>query len=141
MKLPTKLGRLLLEEVVAERIETGGTNPSPAQVVAAFQRMALVTDFEESLSAVQMYFKEDKRVFPTDGKTMKALRITYDLTKKDVLGHAVDAIMQLMDAPMGATKDKLAAAAVINELFGEKELIKDEQLTDRLLINLASKAG
>ena len=137
MKLPTRLARLLIEDHVNARIiKTVDTT----QAIASFQRLAVANaPFETCLGALVLWFAIDKRKIAENSPEMEAIRLSYDLTKQEVLGTAIDAIMHIMDASVGASKDKLAAAAIINELFGEKELIHDSVLTDRLMINLVGK--
>lgn len=133
MKLPTILGKQLIGDMLKARME----DPTAAyQAVAAFQRMALTADFETSLDSVKPWLLPEHRQFHSH--ELAKLKAVYNVTKNDVLGHAIDSMLEMMDG-QGATKDKLAAAAVINELFGEKHVITDSKLTDRLMINLADK--
>lgn len=135
MKLPTVLGKQLLIDHFKVRME----KPEDAYLaVAAFQRMAITSTLEDAVAAVKPWFKISNREIAENSPEMAAIMACYAVAKKDVLGHAIDAVMAIMDSPVGGSKDKLAAAAIVNELFGEKELIKDEVLTDKLMINLVS---
>ena len=143
MKLPTLLARKLLKDHISVRM---GKPIDVNDALAEYQKMAVVgLDIETCIAALNVWVKPSHQInlnkLPPNAPEYLALKSVFELTSKDVLGCAVDTIMGIMDAPVGSTKDKLAAAAVINELYGEKELIKDEMLTDRLMINLVGKGS
>lgn len=135
MKLPTPLAVQLLEDILNPKVMgLDGYRTDVRDAVAAFQRMAAVADYETAIVALTSTLKPDERkfnVFET-----KLLKLCYDTTKSDLLAHAVDAIMALTDGQNVASKDRLAAAAIINEFYGEKHLIEDGVLTDKLIVNL-----
>ena len=133
-QLPTILGKQLLKDMLGTRME----DASDAYLaVAAFQRMALTSDFKTAKAALEPWLVVENRIFSKTEE--ERLQACFDLTKPDVLGHAVDSMMAIMGSANGALKDKLAAAVIMNELFGEKELIKDGVLTDKLMISLVEK--
>lgn len=133
MKLPTVLGQQLLLDRFRARMD----DPADAsQAVAAFQRMALVADLETAVNATKPWFANKNRHIAKDSPDMGAMKLVHSTVKQDVLGMAVDAIIGVMQAGMGSTKDKLAAAAIMNELFGDKQIIQDAVLTDKLVMNL-----
>lgn len=131
MKLPTVLGKQLLGDWAQARC----LNEADAYLaVAAFQRMALTTDYETAIEAIKPWFKpQHRRIADKDQELLKAV---YNITKPDLLGHAIDSIAEAMNNKTGPLKDKVAAATIINDLYGEKEIIKDAKLSDRLLISL-----
>jgi hypothetical protein len=57
------------------------------------------------------------------------------LVRPDVLGLAIESLVQL--ATHGRSeKERLAASVILNELYGEKELVDTNSLTDKLLVNI-----
>jgi hypothetical protein len=133
MKLPTTLGSQLLRDHFAARMD----KPVEAKdAVAAFQRMCLVADLEMAMSAVKPWFKPEHQVISENTPEMAACIAVHSCVKQDVLSVAIDAVLGIANSPVGSTKDKLAAAAIINELYGERELITDAVLTDKLVLDL-----
>ena len=141
MKLPTQLAARLLSDHIKVRC----IRPIETQdAIATFQKMAIVGEpIETCIQALNVWLDITKQInldrLPSGTPEKAALLTVHTLSKKDILGEAISAITAIMDAPTGAMKDKLAAAAIINELYGDKELIKDEVLTDKLMINLVGK--
>jgi len=95
----------------------------------AFQRMSLVSDYEDCIKVFVTYID-----YKLELKHTNCLKNIYNMSKKDVLSIAMDNLLTVCER--GNSKDKIAAATVINELFGEKHLIEDVKLTDKLMINL-----
>lgn len=131
--LPTMLARQLLRDRFQARMGREGI-PSAVDIVAMFQRMCLVTDFDTAVDSVKHFFAVEHRNIGAGD--LAVMRAVYDIAKQDILGHAVDSLLEVMDNRASIAKDRINAAAVINELYGEKQLIKDERLTDKLMINL-----
>lgn len=137
MKLPTILGKQLLKDHFAARMD----DPMDAvDAVAIYQRMCLVGGMEMALAAVKPFFKPSCRVIKKDTPEWAALALVSETVKQDVLGLAMDALVGIVNAGMGSSKDKITAAAVLNDLFGDKQVIQDSVLTDKLVMNLVSNS-
>ena len=136
MRLPTVLGKQLLSEPLKPLMKE---ESDAYKAVAAFQRMALVANFDTSCKALAPWFKNKDFKKAVDKDLLTRLQMVHDTVKQDCLGHALDAIMHLMDGATGATKDKMACAAIVHEIFGDKQIIKDEKLSDKLVIGLVGK--
>jgi len=100
------------------------------QQLGHFQRFSLVSDYDTAVKAIQPYLS---RKIETSDKVV--LNIIHDLAKTDILGIAMERLMDVVEGSR-SDKDKIAAATILNELYGDKELVADMKLTDRLMINL-----
>jgi len=136
MKLPTILGKHLLTDAFKVRM----VEPDEVhEAIASYQRMCLVGSLEDAWLAAMVWFRPEHRRIPTTGAEHQALLSVHSLVKQDVLGIALDSLIAVTGSQTGALKDKITAAALINELLGEKELIKNGALTDKLVISLVEK--
>lgn len=98
--------------------------------IGQFQRLSLVTDYDMAFKAINPHLEEK----PDEQHTL-CFKLLYEMAKHDVLSLAMERLVDTVEASR-SDKDKIAAATVINELFGEKHLVEDVKLTDRLMINL-----
>ena len=130
--LPTTLGIQLIGDLIQARL----TNHNYVkEAVTAFQRMALVSDLEDSIKAMDYWCKPEGRRWSTAEKAK--LAICHEIVKKDVLGIAIESLVDIsVNSP--SAKDRLAASTILNELYGEKQLIETGSLTDRLLVNIGN---
>jgi len=128
--LPTNLGIQLIGDLIQARL----TNANYVkEAVCAFQRMALVSDLDDSIKAMDFWCKIECRKW---SETERAkLAICHEIVKKDVLGIAIESLVDL-SVNSAAAKDRLAASTILNELYGEKQLIETGSFTDRLLVNI-----
>jgi hypothetical protein len=109
------------------------------EAVGTFQRMCLTGSEEEAWEATKMWFKPQCRTVIKDSPEAVALTAVHRLAKQDVLGQGLDALVRIVSRSGGADKDKLAAATILNELYGEKEITSMQGVTDRLIMNLVPK--
>jgi len=124
---PTKTATALAK---ASELDTVFVDPVTWQMdFAVFQRLALVADYETCVRALMP--KISRKL--TEQHNI-VLKLIYDMAKSDVLGLAIESLCDVAEKASG--KDRIAASTVLNELFGEKQLIEDVKLTDRLMINL-----
>lgn len=132
-QLPTDLGIRLIGDLVQTRLlEVAYVK----EAVCAFQRMALASTLEDSIIAMEYWFKPECKKW---SETEKAkLQVCHDIVKKDVLGLAIESLIQMAAEDRTNQKERLAAATILNELYGDKELINTDTLTDRLLINIGA---
>lgn len=100
------------------------------QSLGTFQRLSLVTDFDTCMKALMPAVQTK-----LNHQHKQVLHMIYDMAKADVMGLAVEALVDVASGKY-VTKDKIAAATVLNELYGEKQLIEDVKITDKLMINL-----
>lgn len=100
--------------------------------LGVYQRLALVADQETCMRAIMPYI-----CVKLNEQHKQVLRLIYDMAKSDTLGLAVEALVDTAENSK-SPKDRVAAATVLNELYGEKHLIEDVKLTDKLLINLVN---
>lgn len=136
MKLPTEMGKRLLMDHFKARME----EPMEAAIaVGDFQRMALVSTLEETMACTMSWFRPESRVISEGGTEWTAINLCYNTVKQDILGLAVEALVSVASAVNAANKDKIMAATMLNELYGEKELVKREVLTDKLVLDLVGK--
>jgi hypothetical protein len=91
-----------------------------------------VTDFDVAFKAVAPHIKSGMTV---SDQQMIGLKLIGSMAKSDCLSLAMERLVDVVETSR-SDKDKIAASAIINELYGEKELIADVKLTDRLMINL-----
>ncbi len=131
--LPTELGIRLIGDMIHTRLED---YTHISECVAAFQRMALASDLDDSIIAMDYGFKVQHKKW-SDPERAK-LQVCHDIVKKDVLGLAIESLIHMAGETRTNQKERLAAATILNELFGDKELINTDTLTDRLLINIGS---
>jgi hypothetical protein len=104
------------------------------QHIGIFQRLSLVADYDTAIRGVTPYIH--RKLTPEDSTVFTLL---YGMAKKDVLGLAVEALLEVAETSK-SHKEKIAAAAVLNELYGDKDLVKDVSLTDRLIVNLVGNS-
>ena len=129
--LPTDLGIQLIGNLVKTRLtDVRQVN----ECVVAFQRMALVSTLDDSITAMEFWLKPQHKKWI--GKEREKLDVCHAIVKKDVLGLAIQTLMDMAAKESGGQKERLAAATILNELYGEKELINTGSLTDRLLVNI-----
>jgi hypothetical protein len=132
MKFPTRTAVALAEASDLSRLFE-----KPVQWkdgLGHFQRTALVADLDTCMRVVMPHI--DKKLSLAD---KQAFQLIHELAKPDVLGLAMEALVEALDRKNSASKDMVAAATVLNELYGEKHLIEDVKLTDKLMINLVGK--
>jgi hypothetical protein len=129
-RLPTDLGMTIIGDLVKSRLrETVHTK----EAVTAFQRMALVSTLEDSIEAMNYWVKPEHKRWAKPEKDQ--LEVAHRLVRPDVLGLAIESLVQL--ATHGRSeKERLAASVILNELYGEKELVDTNSLTDKLLVNI-----
>lgn len=133
--LPTRLARHMLEDHFRARmIDSIDT----IDAVATYQKMCLVADKDSAWEATKVWFKPEKRICAEDSPEGKALTAVHALAKQDVLGLAIDAMVVIVNKSGGSDKEKLTAASILNELFGEKESTV-AGLADKLVLNLVGK--
>ena len=122
--LPTDLGVRLIGDLVQVRLlEVAYVK----ECVCAFQRMALASDsLDDCITAMEYWMKPEYRKWSDPEKAK--LQVCKDIVKKDVLGIATET--------RTGQKERLAAATILNELYGDHELINTDSLTDRLLVNI-----
>ena len=132
--LPTDLGMRLIGSTVKPRL----LNPVHVkEAVCAFQRMALVAELDESVMAMETWLKPSYAMWTKQDNVQ--LEMCHRLVKKDVLGLAIETLVDI--ATKGTSnKDRLAASTIINELYGDKELIDTGSLADKLLVNIVRGA-
>ena len=131
--LPTELGIRLIGELIHVRLE----DPThTSECVAAFQRMALASTLDDSIIAMDYWFKVQHKKWSEPEKAK--LQVCHEMVKKDVLGMAIESLIQMAGETRTNQKERLAAATILNELYGDKELINTDTLTDRLLINIGA---
>lgn len=137
MKLPTMLGRKMLEDHFKARCEK---DIDSMDAIATFQSLALAgSTFDECWEACTIWFKvEGKRLAPNCPERTKAETI-HNLVKQDVLGLAVGALTDIASSTSAPAKDRTAAAIVLQELYGDKDLIQKDTITDRLVMNFQGK--
>ena len=133
MKLPTILGKQLLTNYISVRMVDA---EDVDDAIAGYQRMALVADQETAWAATIPWFKPECRTVMDGSPEHKALVAVHTMVKPDVLGHAVDCLLGIVNNHTGSTKEKIAASTVINELYGDKQIMQDKGLADKLILNL-----
>jgi len=130
--LPTELGVRLIGDLVHTRLED---MTHISECVAAFQRMALASDsLDDCIIAMDYWFHVQHKKWSEVEKAK--LQVCKDIVKKDVLGMAIEALVSMAGETRGNQKERLAAATILNELYGDHELINTDSLTDRLLVNI-----
>lgn len=135
MTLPTPLAKRLLMDHFRARME----DPSEAgMAVGDYQRMSLVGTEAEALSVVLSYFKPEHRKI-SGADELSALRLVHDTVKQDVLGMAVEALVNVASAHNGSSKDKILAATILGDMYGDKEVMQHTTLTDKLVVDLVGK--
>ena len=95
-----------------------------------FQQMALGSSLEICMRAIMPHI--DKQL---NDQHKKCFELIHGLSRQEALGIAIGGLVDIVENSRVA-KDRAAAAAIINELFGEKQLIQDDKLTDKLVVNL-----
>ena len=128
--LPTELGMQLLGDVVVGHLKDRHT---VKEAVCYFQRMALVADVETSIKSMSVWFKDGFLGF--DESQMEMVNMAHETVKKDVLGMTVEAMIDICSKST-TDQQRLAAATMINELYGEKKLTESTGLAERLLVNI-----
>lgn len=129
--LPTDLGIRLIGDLIQTRL---ADTVYVKEAVCAFQRMALASTLEDSIIAMDYWFKPEHKTWSDIEK--QKLQVCHDIVQKDVLGLAIESLIQMAACDRGNQKERLAAATILNELYGDKELINTDTLTDRLLVNI-----
>ena len=128
--LPTDLGMRLMGDMIKARLSDAN---HVKEAVCAFQRMALVGDLDDSIKAMEYWFKPNQLKWSKYEKDK--LRMCHEIVKKDVLGLAIESLVNI--ATNGRNeKDRLAASTLVNELYGEKKLEETGGLSDKLLLNI-----
>lgn len=133
--LPTDLGVRIIGDLVKTRLTR---IEYVKESVCAFQRMALASaDIEDCITAMEFWFKPESKKWSKPEKDR--LVICQEITKKDVLGIAIEALVQISAKENGPARERIAAATILNELFGDKELVDTGALTEGLIVNLSAK--
>lgn len=134
--LPTRLARHMLEDYFNLRM----LDPvDTVEAVGTYQRMCLCGTQEEAWEAAKMWFRPESRTYLPDSPEGMSLTAVHSLAKQDVLGLGLDALVRIVTRTTGVEKDKIAAATILNELYGEKEITSVSGLADRLVLNLVPK--
>lgn len=136
--LPTKLAvELAKASDLSKVLRKGNEGQTPSVIrnfaLAAFQQMALAGDLDDCMRAIAPYLGGK-----LNQQHKQCLELIFTLTRKDVLGQAVEGLMEVATNSRNS-KDKVTAATILHELYGEKQLINEESLTDKLVVNLVSK--
>lgn len=97
--------------------------------IGQFQRLALVADFDTAFKCLNPHINGK----PSEQQRL-GLSLIHEMAKSDVLSIAMERLVDTVETTR-SDKERVAAATILNELFGDKELIKDVKLTDRLIIN------
>lgn len=125
---PTKLCESLVR---ASEVDKLFKDPHAWKVpLGQFQRLSLVTDYDTAIKAVVPHLD----VKPSKQHVL-SLKMIHEISKNDILSIAMERLVDVVESSR-SDKEKVSAATIINELYGDKDLIKDVKLTDRLLINL-----
>lgn len=95
-----------------------------------FQRLSLVTTFDIAFKAVTPHLDSK----PNEQQII-GFKLIGEMAKCDVLSLAMEVLIDTVESSR-SDKEKIAAATVINELYGDKQLVSDVKLTDKLMINL-----
>ena len=130
--LPTDLGIRIIGDLVKTRLTKV---EYVKESVCAFQRMALASaNIEDCIVAMETWFKPESKKWSKPEKDQ--LIVCQEITKKDVLGVAIEALVQIAAKENGPARERIAAATILNELFGDKELLDTAVLTEGLIVNL-----
>ena len=97
-----------------------------------YQRLSLVSEHDTAFKAVAPLLTSKP-----DDQQMLAFKLIGTMVKSDALSLAMEQLIDMAESAR-SEKERLAAATVVNELFGEKQLIEDVKLTDKLMINLVN---
>ena len=98
--------------------------------LGAFQRVCLVADYDTAMRCLAPYISAK-----IDPQQKQALQLIHTLAKSDVLGLAMEGLVHIIQTSKN-DRDKLEAARVLNDLYGEKKLDNDLGLSEKLSINL-----
>ncbi len=128
--IPTDLGMTIIGNLVKTRLREPAHDK---EAVAAFQRMALVSTLDDAIEAMNYWIKPEHQKWAKAEKDQ--LEVAHRLVRPDILGMALESLVQLATNAR-SEKERLAAATIINELYGEKELVDNNSLTDKLLVNI-----
>lgn len=128
--LPTDLGMTIIGNLVKTRLQEPAHDK---EAVTAFQRMALVSSLDDAIEAMNYWVKPEHKTWAKAER--EQLEIAHRLVRPDVLGIAMESLVQLATNAR-SEKERLAAATIINELYGEKELIDQASLTDKLIVGI-----
>ena len=135
--LPTELGRTIFKQL------SPGFNYKQINVLGAlYQRFCIVTEFDDAIDSLALVAKarlkddQDQSFTEFTDSDLMLLRVLYTQSKNDILGLALEALADVTQTALASQKDKVAAATVINDLYGEKELVRDSTLTDKVVLNL-----
>jgi len=134
--LPTEIAKRLAKSSSLEDIIVHGKNSNFAELergLGIFQRMALVANYDECMRAFAPFI--DKKIEPQHKQCLELIHL---LTKKDVLGLAVEGLIEVVKNSR-VPKDRAMAATVLYELYGEKKLIEEVNLTEKLVVNLVKE--
>lgn len=133
--LPTDLGIRIIGDLVKTRLTKV---EYVKESVCAFQRMALASaDIDDCITAMEFWFKPENTKWSKVEKDR--LIVCQEITKKDILGIAIEALVQIAAKENSPTRERIAAATILNELFGDKELVDTGALTEGLIVNLGAK--
>ena len=132
MNLPTKIAISIAESAGVQ--ELFNDVQTWREYLGRFQRLCLVSDYDTAMKALVPHLDQ-----ALEGNHKTALSLIHQISKEDVLGLAVESLIDITAKSNGNNRDKIAAIAVLNELYGDKELISDETLTDKLVVNLVGK--
>jgi hypothetical protein len=93
---------------------------------------------EVDLDVLAEYQKDSDGIIQLNEKDRSVMLAIYGLVKQDALGLAIEAVMQVLSEATAPKKEKLAAAAILDQLFGAKDEEGATALTDKLVVNLVS---
>ena len=128
---PTKICESLVKASAIEKLFE--TPHGYKQPLGQFQRLSMVTDYDMAFKAVAPHLTGKP-----DEQQVIGFKLIHDITKHDCLSIAMEQLVETVETSR-SDREKIAAATVINELYGDKELVKDIKLTDRLMINLVGE--
>ena len=95
-----------------------------------FQQIALGSDLETCMRAIMPFI--DKKI---TSQQKQCFELIHSMAKQEALGMAIGGLVDVVENSRVA-KDRTTAATILQELFGEKQLIESEKLTDKLVVNL-----
>jgi len=130
--LPTKLAVSLAESAGINELFDDVHQWS--EYLGRFQRLSLVADYDTAVKALVPYLSG---ALEANHKT--CLLLIYDITRSDVLSLAMESLIHVAHSGR-SERDRMTASAMLNELFGDKDVVRDTVLTDKLVMNLVGKA-
>ncbi len=133
--LPTDLGMRMIGDLIQTRLRN---EQHVKEAVCAFQRMALADgELPECITAMEYWFKPEHKKWAKVEEDK--LQLCKDIVKKDVLGIAMEALMQIATKDTGPAKERLQAATVLNEIYGDNTVTAEGTLSERLVVQIGEK--